>query len=325
MRDISIGADPEYFVKLKGKNISAHDLVKGNKSRPFKLKKGAVQADGTAIEFNIEPVNDLSSFHENIDTVLSQIRAMVDEKYQFVFNPVHDYEDEYFKSIPASALELGCEPDYNAYTGRENPPPDVESTFRTGAGHIHIGYGDFPNVLEEKSFLDNRTIAICLDLMVGVPLALMEPVNKRAQLYGGAGAFRPKTYGLEYRTPSNSWVESPEKRQFIFNTIHRMFELLQWGVFSDEEKFAKLGYGRLLGKLCSPNLQFEYAHLYSIDSNLVRARERALQFYKETDFLDPYSQGILSDLYWDARDKDTFAKYKASAKGYEPHAVERYL
>ena len=52
-----LGADPEAFVVLKdgGIPVSAHGLLPGTKDKPFPVEKGAVQVDGMAAEFNIEP------------------------------------------------------------------------------------------------------------------------------------------------------------------------------------------------------------------------------------------------------------------------------
>ena len=41
----------------------------------------------------------------------------------------------------------------------------------------------------------------------------------RRELYGKAGAFRPKPYGVEYRTPSNIWIRSRDMRRCIFDLV----------------------------------------------------------------------------------------------------------
>jgi hypothetical protein len=35
-------------------------------------------------------------------------------------------------------------------------------------------------------------------------------------MYGAAGAFRPKTYGVEYRVLSNAWLLSEARMRFVF-------------------------------------------------------------------------------------------------------------
>jgi len=47
-----------------------------------------------------------------------------------------------------------------------------------------------------------------MDLYLGVPSVLMDKGELRKQLYGKAGAYRMKPYGVEYRTLSNFWIFS---------------------------------------------------------------------------------------------------------------------
>ena len=55
MTKILVGCDPEVFVKQNGVFKSAFGLIKGDKKNPQKIRNGAVQVDGMALEFNIDP------------------------------------------------------------------------------------------------------------------------------------------------------------------------------------------------------------------------------------------------------------------------------
>lgn len=68
--------------------------------------------------------------------------------------------------------------------------------------HIHIGY-DNPD--EET----NLAIIKTLDLFLGIPSIILDKDTKRRELYGKAGCFRHKKYGVEYRTLSSFWLSSP--------------------------------------------------------------------------------------------------------------------
>ena len=46
----------------------------------------------------------------------------------------------------------------------------------------------------------------------------------RKQLYGKAGAFRPKPYGVEYRVLSNFWIFDKEKTNTVWNLTERAVE-----------------------------------------------------------------------------------------------------
>ena len=59
MTQILVGCDPEVFVAKGGKFISAHGMIPGTKKAPHKVERGAVQVDGMALEFNIDPAASL--------------------------------------------------------------------------------------------------------------------------------------------------------------------------------------------------------------------------------------------------------------------------
>ncbi|MCW8826503.1 MAG: hypothetical protein OQK78_08770, partial [Gammaproteobacteria bacterium] len=58
----------------------------------------------------------------------------------------------------------------------------------------------------------SRMVVKAMDLYLGVPSVLIDPDNDRRELYGKAGAYRNKPYGLEYRTLSNFWIHTEARR-----------------------------------------------------------------------------------------------------------------
>ena len=101
-----------------------------------------------------------------------------------------------------NAQTFGCDPDFNAWTGRKNPRPKAtDKNLRSCGGHVHIGY------LEGKyKDLAPRSIIKACDLYMGIPAVFMDNGTLRKQLYGKAGAYRQKGYGVEYRSLSNFWI-----------------------------------------------------------------------------------------------------------------------
>ena len=66
-----IGADPEVFVTDKNNQfVSAFNMVPGDKAKPYPVPFGAVQVDGMALEFNIEPASTRQEFIHNITCLL---------------------------------------------------------------------------------------------------------------------------------------------------------------------------------------------------------------------------------------------------------------
>ena len=70
------------------------------------------------------------------------------------------------------------------------------------------------------------TLSKELDYYLGLPSLLFDPDTSRRKMYGKAGAFRPKPYGMEYRVLSNAWLKSPELIKWVFNNTKLAFERL---------------------------------------------------------------------------------------------------
>lgn len=217
MSTFTFGADPEIFLKKRGKPASAYGLIPGDKKNPHKTAGGAIQVDGMAAEFNIDPVpqNNFELFNARIVNQISEIRKRV-EGHSLNISPVQDFDEDFLAAQPDEAKELGCDPDYCAYTLAPNPRPDGDRPFRTGAGHVHIGWGaDIPVDNQEHLEICANFVKV-LDATVGLFMTLIDPDPRRRELYGKAGAFRPKPYGVEYRTPSNVWIKKRDDRRAIF-------------------------------------------------------------------------------------------------------------
>lgn len=213
-----VGADPEYFVAQKGIFKSAHGLIKGDKKNPQRVNRGAVQVDGMALEFNIDPASTENEFCLNIDTVLAALKAMVPE-YEHVFVPVADFGHEYMATQPKEALELGCDPDFNAWTEQANEKPDGARSFRTASGHVHIGWTDGAAIRDSGHLHVCHNVVKQMDFFLGLPSLFYDADTQRREMYGKAGCYRPKTYGVEYRTLSNAWLLNEERKRWVFRAV----------------------------------------------------------------------------------------------------------
>ena len=208
---ILVGADPELFVKNpnSGEFISAHGMVPGTKYDPYKVDKGAIQVDGMALEFNIDPARTVDEFVQNITEVQKTLRSYVPTGYSIVAEPAVVFTSEVMDAAPEEAKELGCEPDFNAYTSQANPRPDGSSGLRTASGHVHIGWTNGADLRSENHREDAETVVKQLDYVLGLYSLLWDPDNTRRSMYGKAGAYRLKSYGVEYRVMSNRWLADP--------------------------------------------------------------------------------------------------------------------
>lgn len=223
--NILIGADPEIFVKKNDQFVSAHGLIKGDKKNPQKVEKGAVQVDGMALEFNIVPAGSEQEFVGNVKHVMGVLASMVPD-YQLAPVPVADFPLAYIEAQPREARELGCEPDFDAYTGYANRKPNANLPMRTASGHVHIGWTDGQDLFDLEHQAKCNAVAKQCDIMLGLSSLFYDDDVRRRSMYGKAGCVRYKPYGVEYRTLSNAWLLSEERMAWVFRTAKNAVERL---------------------------------------------------------------------------------------------------
>lgn len=220
--NITIGCDPELFAYSDpGKiAVSVHDLLPGTKWNPVKVPRGAIQVDGVAAEFNIEPASTENEFVQNIFHVRRLLDLVLSSKNQnlkLYATPCAFFDVNYFNNLPELTKALGCEPDFDAYTGKPNPKPKTDQPFRTGSGHIHIGWtAGIEDPQEETHFNVCRELVKELDFVLYNSSIEWDKDDKRRELYGAPGAFRPKSYGVEYRVLSNAWLNEEATQRFVY-------------------------------------------------------------------------------------------------------------
>jgi len=141
-------------------------------------------------------------------------------------------------------------PDYNAYTLSVNTPEmnAAEHPFRYAGGHIHLGWSSpylNKHSAEYKMVKDmemHPKIIKMLDLIVSIPTLPLDnaPGSKmRRDKYGKAGCFRPTPYGVEYRTQSCWWLQSPATAALVLGLGR-----LAWNIMAADRTdlfLAKLG------------------------------------------------------------------------------------
>lgn len=218
IKDVLIGADVEFFIRhtTTGEIVSAEPYIKGTKDNPFVFdnnnKYFATSLDNVLAEICIPPARTKEEFYNYLRKSINYVNSTLPKDYCTVAQPAHFFNEKYLQT--ENAQTFGCEPDFNAYTGRENAAPaSSDKTLRSGGGHIHIGYAD----PEEST---NRTIIRAMDLFLSIPLVITEPDNKRKELYGKAGCYRPKKYGVEYRTISNYYCNSRKMIYWAYEATH---------------------------------------------------------------------------------------------------------
>jgi hypothetical protein len=221
--DVLRGADPELFlVDKEGQPVTSIGLIGGTKSKPRDLGNGyALQEDNVAVEFNIPPTNNSRQFVASIQYALGVIKQDIkDKELDIAIVPTMEFYP--MQLAHPQAQELGCEPDYNAWSREVNPRPKAPELLRSSGGHLHIGYAN-PN--------DEDSIALIKahDLFCGVASVLYDSDTRRREIYGKAGAHRIKGYGVEYRTLSNFWIKTPELTNWLFEQSEKAVNFINSG------------------------------------------------------------------------------------------------
>lgn len=291
---ITVGADPELFVRNKKtkKFVSAHNLVPGTKKDPHKVAYGAVQFDGVAAEFNIEPTNTYQHFTSYCAEVQKSLKGFIGADNELVIEPTADFDPIYFDGLPGDVRELGCNPDFNGWTGEQNPSPDASGNpyMRTASGHVHVGWGKDFDINDPAHRADCNLVARQLDYALGITSLLWDPDNKRRSLYGKAGALRYKMYGMEYRTLSNKWLINPAISNYVASqTVSALGNLFRginyFELFEDSAKkiidenivdwTQKKEYQEILKYISLPPV-----HLLAANSVTIEAKTSAKKFVR---------------------------------------------
>lgn len=228
MTYVRIGSDPETFLMdATGKYISSVGLIGGSKDEPKPIGEGcSVQEDNVSVEFNTPPTNDVEQFVDSINYNLDYIQKRASELgLTVVYSPSAQFADDQLNTKEAQTF--GCEPDFNAWSGgMVNPRPRCkDKSLRSAGGHIHI----------EAPELDKCELIKAMDLFVGCQMLTFDSDKRRRQLYGKAGAFRPKSYGVEYRTASNAWLQSDDTKRWAFKQSQKAVEFVKSGKKIDDE------------------------------------------------------------------------------------------
>jgi hypothetical protein len=229
----SIGADPEVFFERDGEIISVEGLLGGTKKVPKAISKEghSIQEDNVMAEFNVPPSYTKEDFVYNIEFVKDYLEVAAGlHGAKLNFSASANLDRKYLRTKQAKTF--GCEPDWNLYTEEHNVSPSKRTTLRTCGGHIHIGYDD-PN--QDYS----TAIVRAMDATIGLKSLFIDKDDQRRQMYGKAGSFRFKSFGVEYRTLSNFWIQNTDLIKWAFEETHNAIQLINDGFIPELMRYSR--------------------------------------------------------------------------------------
>ena len=221
----TFGSDPEFFLTKDGQLHCAIEIIKSSPKERIKRNGNEFYYDNALAECAIKPsksrANTILNFHKCFQTYANLVNP-----YKLTTTACHVFKS--IQLIHKDAREAGCAPDMCAYELTQKDPPKniIEKTnLRSGGGHIHVG---------AKSLVTDGPEPILfvylMDLLLAVPFLWIDKDKtsaKRRKLYGQAGRYRVKDYGIEYRTLGNFWLNSPKLVALVYDLSMHCLDLIE--------------------------------------------------------------------------------------------------
>lgn len=232
---LTVGTDPEVFFSKNGKVLPAaivFNKVAG--SEVIETDSGKLIVDGAALEFQPNPSGYPAEVVNNLRDLMVVACDMAREYgTQIAMVPELPIDLKWCKDDPRLAI-FGCSPDVSAW-GEECTPGTIDAAehpYRYAGCHIHLG--------PDREFFrkDIGMFAKALDRTVGLAsMAISEGQDSRRRgIYGRPGVYRHQPWGMEYRTPSNYILRSPETIEFIFRLATATIGLVHDGRYESMRK-----------------------------------------------------------------------------------------
>lgn len=213
LKSVKFGSDAEVFLTTKnGVPFPACGIIGGTKEKPLILSSDgcAVQEDNVMLEFNVPVSSTSTEWVRNLGKAMDLAFARIPPTMMPVIRGSLHFDPVLLENPQAQTF--GCEPDFNAWTGHQNPRPiPTDPTLRTAAAHVHISW-DKPESMEQRM----RLIQMA-DVFVVLPSIGEGTDKERRVLYGKAGAFRPKDYGVEHRVLDNYWLVDRQYQEMVYH------------------------------------------------------------------------------------------------------------
>jgi hypothetical protein len=223
----TFGSDPELLLTKNGKPQSAIGVIQGTPDNRITIKGHQFYYDNVLAECAIKPGKSKKEVVENFRECF-QIYAAMAKPYKLTPQASEIFPDSQLKH--EDARKAGCAPDWCAYRQKLMDPPKeaIQSgNLRSCGGHVHLGSETLVSDGPEPIF----AIFMC-DLFLGVPSLFLDrdPTSARRRgIYGLAGRYRSKDYGVEYRSLSNFWLATPKLTGLIYDLAMFAHDVVEKG------------------------------------------------------------------------------------------------
>ena len=239
IKNAVLGTDPELFLYSEDyfKFVPVCGLVGGTKDEPIPINLEndgfTLQEDNVALEFTIPPASTKNEWIDSINFVKNYITETVLTPKGLVPRYVGSARFEPSDLDNPAAQHMGCSSSYDAWTFEQHYVDRDDYTLRTTGMHIHVGYKD-PDVDVSIDLIR------AMDLFLGVPSVFMDPDTERRKMYGKAGDYRLKGYGVEYRVLSGYFLGSNELLSWLWDATQKAIDFVNaGGIITNPEDIIK--------------------------------------------------------------------------------------
>lgn len=213
-----LGCDPEFFFKQENKVLGAEKVLPtdGLHSSLYDGSKSKVVIDGVQAELNPDSATCRQVLAAEIGGCFKAVADAIEGgKVGVSFAQAEEVSQEEMDSLTDKSKTFGCKPT-KCFTGGRAKASHVrvdplKYRIRSAGGHIHLGIPETRNPDVVRALKHPELLMPMLDLIVGNTCVLIDRDTsniERRKVYGKAGEFRTPSYGLEYRTLSNFWLQS---------------------------------------------------------------------------------------------------------------------
>lgn len=238
----TFGSDPEFMLFDNTEPKSAIGVVDGCVESRIEKNGHSFYYDNVLAECAIEPGRNREEVVANFRDCFKIYAKMV-QPYRLT-----PRASAYFSNRELShedAKKVNCDRDTCAYTMRTMQGPVeaiLNGNLRSCGGHIHAG----AEILREDG-AEPVLFIYMMDLFLGMPSLWLDhdpTSSQRRQLYGQAGRYRVKDYGMEYRSLGNFWLESPSLVELVYDITMFCIQFVECG---DAWKLWEFDFDKFLG------------------------------------------------------------------------------
>lgn len=230
---LTFGSDPEMFFTDEGGKVLPAGVVfdKLGIEHETPIMAGNLYVDGAALEVQPDPSEDPAEVVYNLRRLLEaglEVANAYGTTIQIV--PELPIDLKWCEKDERLAI-FGCDPDQSAW-GEGCKPGTIDAAshpWRYAGCHIHVGVVGDPAFFQTHNRI--QVVSKFLDRTVGLAAMVISSGSdeRRREIYGRPGIYRYQEHGMEYRTPSNPILLTPEVMEFIFKLAGEVVLLTDQG------------------------------------------------------------------------------------------------